>query len=476
MEKTTEIASLLYYTAVMKSLRPLICPIAIGIAIVISGTADAGERQLTLDPTRNHELDNNDNFSPDDQFLVFDTRTVEGGIKASTMVGKIEIATGEITPLYETKKPSKYGPGAGAASYSHTRDEVIFIHGPFHPTGPENQYDFVRRVGVIAAGDGSGKHHLADVRDIVAPYSAGALRGGTHRHEYSGDGNWVGFTYNDAVVKGYGEKIGKDLDLRTVGVTQLGNPQSVSASEQFPNQAAGFSALVVVVVPHPKYGSDEISRAAGDSWVGRNGYLRPDGKRQMARAFIGTARNADGNEVEDLFIVDIPDDIAESGPLGPLEGTATTFPMPPAGTVQRRLVNSTNRIHPGCKGIVRASHDGSTIAFLMYDDQGQWQVFLISPAGGEPKQATFIDGGVDAGVRWHPSGKTIVNVSGRQIIVTPVESGPSLGKSRVLSDHDPGPFALVWSHDGKTIAYNRSIRTDDGEATQIFVTDYHGND
>ena len=437
-----------------------------------SHSVEAGERQLTHDVTRNHELDNNDNFSPDDRFLVFDTRTVEGGIAASKMVGKVEIATGKVTSLYEPQFANAYGSGAGAASFSHTRDEVIFIHGPFHPSGPENQYEQFRRVGVIAAGDGSGEHHLADARCIAEPSVIGALRGGTHRHEFSGDGNWVGFTYNDAVMINYGQQTNQDFNLRTIGVTQLGKPVNVSKSEQFPNSADGFSALVVVVVPNPKPGSDEISRAAGDSWVGRKGYLRPDGKRQMARAFIGTARDNDGNEIEDLYIVDIPDNITAPGSLGPLQGTATTFPMPPAGTKQRRLVNSSNRKYPGCMGIVRASHDGSKIAFLMKDDNEAWQVFLTTPQGEAPVQATFIEGGVDAGVRWHPNGKVIVNISGTKIVATTVESGPNFGKSRILSDRAPEPFALVWSHDGKTIAYNRIVRTAEGEATQIFVTNY----
>ncbi|NOY41224.1 MAG: DUF3748 domain-containing protein [Planctomycetes bacterium] len=444
------------------------------MAIVIAGIADAGERQITHDVQSNHELDNNDNFSPDDRFLVFDTRTVEGGISASKMVAKVEIDTGEVTSLYKTKEPTAFGPGAGAASYSHVRDEVIFIHGPFHSTGPENQYEQYRRVGVVAAGDGSGEFHLADARCLEGPYAAGALRGGTHRHEFSGDGNWVGFTYNDAVMIAYGKKIGQDFNLRTIGVTQLGQPLTVVESEQFPNTVDGFSALVVVVVPNPKPGSDEISRAAGDSWVGRDGYLRASGTRQMARAFIGTTRDADGNEVDELFLVDIPTDITRPGSLGPLEGTATTFPMPPAGAAQRRLTDSTRRKNPGCMGIVRTSHDGSTIAFLMKDNQGDWQVYLTTPQGAKPKQATFVEGGVDTGVRWHPDGKAIVNVAGSRILVTTVESGPNFGKSRILCDCASEPFALVWSHDGKTIAYNRRIRVGGRESTQIFALDYPG--
>ncbi len=420
----------------------------------------------------NHELDHNDNFSPDDRFLVFDTRTEEGGIGASRLIAKVEIATGQITPLYQPPEPNSFGPGVGAASYSHCRNEVIFIHGPFHPTGPENQYEQYRRVGVIAAGDGSGTMQQADARDTQAPYLPGALRGGTHRHEFSGDGKWVGFTYNDAVMAAHGRSLGQNLTLRTIGVTRLGHPLSVAEKKQFPNQAAGFSALGVVVVPNPKPGSDEISHAAGDSWVGRHGYPRTGGQRQLARAFIGTTRDDAGHDLDELYVVDIPNDLTQPGPLGTLTGTDLTFPMPPEGTVQRRLTHSDQRRHPGCQGIVRTSHDGKNIAFFMHDDQGDWQVFLISPHGGKPRQATFLKGGVDPEVRWHPSGDSIVTVAGTRIVITNVQPGPQFGKSRILSDRTPAPFALVVSHDGKQLAYNRRLPEGERQVTHIFIDDF----
>src|SRR5438093_6171808 len=44
----------------------------IGAFFIVSlSVLHAGERQITHDAF-NHELDNNDNFSPDDHFLVFD--------------------------------------------------------------------------------------------------------------------------------------------------------------------------------------------------------------------------------------------------------------------------------------------------------------------------------------------------------------------------------------------------------------------
>lgn len=431
---------------------------------------DAAERQVTHDSAYDHLLDNNDNFSPDDRFLVFDTRT-PAGIQESRLIAKVEIATGKITPLYRPEHVSQFGPGVAAASFAHKRDEVIFIHGPLHPTGPIDQYEKHRRIGCIVSGAGGSGYRFADARNTRPPFTVGALRGGTHRHEFSGDDQWIGFTYNDAVVRAHGLKIGKNLDLRTIGVTKLGHPVHVPATGQFSTEGTGFSVLVVVVTPEPKPGSDEISHAAGDSWIGLAGYRRSDGGRQRARAFIGTTRDSQGRPVDELYVVDIPEDITQPGPLGPLEGTESAFPMPPAGTVQRRLTHTEHSPFPGCEGIARSSPDGERISFCTRDAQGAWQIFLISPRGGQPQQATFVDNGVDTDARWHPSGNAIACIAGNRILVTDVRPGPHFGKSTVVSQRSPDPFALVWSNDGKTLAYNRTVPTGGKEVVQIFVVD-----
>ena len=332
-----------------------------------------------------------------------------------------------------------------------------------------------RRVGCLVSG--AGRYRFADARNTKPPFTVGALRGGTHRHEFSGDDQWIGFTYNDAVVRAHGIQIGKNLDLRTIGVTKLGRPVHVPEAGQFSAEAAGFSVLVVVVTPDPKRGSDEISHAAGDSWVGLAGYRRSDGGQQRARAFIGTTRGAQGQPLDELYLVDIPEDITRPGPLGPLEGTETNFPMPPAGTVQRRLTHTEKSPFPGCQGIARSSPDGERISFRMRDARGAWQIFVISPRGGQPQQATFVEGGVDTDARWHPSGNAIACIAGNRILVTNVRPGPQFGHSTVVSERSPNPFALVWSNDGKTLACNRVVKTDGKDVIQIFVThDSSGNE
>jgi Protein of unknown function (DUF3748)/WD40-like Beta Propeller Repeat len=445
--------------------------LVLGAGLLMSvSRIDAVERQITHDSSYDHLLDNNDNFSPDDRFLVFDTRT-PAGIYESRLIAKVEIATGKITPLYRPEHANQFGPGVAAASFAHNRNEVIFIHGPLHPTGPKNQYEKHRRVGCIVGGEGGSDCRFADARNTQPPFTVGALRGGTHRHEFSGDDEWIGFTYNDAVVRAHGMKIGKNLDLRTIGVTKLGRPVHVPHAGQFSVVGEGFSVLVVVVTPDPKPGSDEISHAAGDSWIGLAGYRRNDSGRQRARAFIGTTRDSQSRPVDELYVVDIPEDITRPGPLGPLEGTETTFPMPPAGTVQRRLTHTENSPFPGCHGIARSSPDGDRIAFRMRDPHGAWQIFLISPLGGQRQQATFVEKGVDTDARWHPSGNVIACIAGNRILVTDVRPGPQFGHTTVVSERSPGPFALVWSNDGKTLAFNRIVETDDKDVVQIFVID-----
>ena len=56
---------------------------------------DTAEKQITHDLTYHHDLDNNDNFSPDGKWLVYDTRTDDGGIAESARIERVNIETGE---------------------------------------------------------------------------------------------------------------------------------------------------------------------------------------------------------------------------------------------------------------------------------------------------------------------------------------------------------------------------------------------
>ncbi|MEZ4905810.1 MAG: hypothetical protein R2822_30615 [Spirosomataceae bacterium] len=85
------------------------------------------EKQLTNDLSYNHDLDNNDNFSPDDQWLVYDTRTEIGGIAASAKIEKVNVATGE--KKYSIRYPiTKYGGLAQGLSATLPSSLLLFLY------------------------------------------------------------------------------------------------------------------------------------------------------------------------------------------------------------------------------------------------------------------------------------------------------------------------------------------------------------
>lgn len=419
----------------------------------------------------NHDLDNNDNFSPDGKWLVYDTRTGIGGIGGSPSVERVNIETGKMEELFAIRDNQSWGPGAGAVSYHPVENKVIFIHGLAH-CSEKNPYQQWKRTGVIVEDNKPNIPRFMDARDVTLPFTPGALRGGTHRHEWSRDGKWVGFTYNDAILKALEDSTGKKMNLRTIGVSTRIRPVVVDHDGEGENVSGEwFSALVVRVVPDPKPGSDEISNAASDSWVGSGSYLKSNGKRQVARAFLGKVRNRAGKEVDDLFVVDIPDSIQVPGEYGPLEGTPTTFPMPPRGTVQRRLTFTAESAHPGCGGVVRSSPDGRWIAYQAADERGVQQIFLISPEGGASRQVTAHPAGVQSGVRWSSDGGSICYLTENSIAICRISDEPFDKRFRRIIPRGKEEVSNpVWSADGKTIAFNKPVAEPDGKIfKQVFV-------
>ncbi|MBB5282875.1 hypothetical protein HNQ92_000996 [Rhabdobacter roseus] len=430
------------------------------------------EIQLTRDLRYNHDLDNNDNFSPDNQWLVYDTRTHAGGIAASSRIERVRVPSGEKEVLYELPHNQDWGPGAGAVSYCPTRPEVAFIHGLPSVTA-SNPYQQWRRLGAIVQDERPGQATFLDARHVVPHFTPGALRGGTHRHEWSHDGQWIGYTYNDALMEALERTTGQPHNLRTIGVSKRGKAVQVpdtATGENYPG--AWYSVLVVRVVPQPQPGSDEISRAASDSWVGQQGYLKPDGTRQIARAFLGTVKDKQGKDVNEVFVVDIPEEIDQPGEYGPLEGTSTQLPMPPKGTSQRRLTRTADTQYPGCSGIVRSSADGSQLAYLARDQAGIQQLFVISPTGGTSRQLTRHSSDVQGYFRWHPDGQRLAYVWDGSIVLCALETtSDDASAQRLTSASQPGPTNLVWAHDGQTLAYNRYVKSTTGSDStkQIFL-------
>ncbi len=219
-------------------------------------------KQITFAP-RNHLLTNTNTWTPDSQWLVFDVRPSGASFTGET-IERVNIHTGEVEVIYRASQ----GAYVGVVTVHPKSEKYVFIHGPENPDETW-YYDFHHRRGVIVE---SGKVSNLDAMDITAPYTPGALRGGSHVHVFSPNGERVSFTYNDHVM----HELDPALDLRNVGVAAPFGP--VNVQKQHPREYSGshWCVLVSKTTPTPQPGSDEINRAYEEGWVGNH-----------ALAFIG---------------------------------------------------------------------------------------------------------------------------------------------------------------------------------------------
>ena len=390
-------------------------------------------KQVTF-ASHNHQLTNINTWTPDSQWLVYDVRPSGASFTGET-IERVNVSTGEAEVIYR----ASHGAHVGVVTVHPAEDKYVFIHGPQNPDASW-QYDFHHRQGVIA-------HHGAvknlDAMDITAPYTPGALRGGSHVHVYSPDGQFVSFTYNDHVLHERDPK----LDLRNVGVAVPFGP--VIPQGDHPRNYAGsfWSVLVSQTTAHPAPGSDEINRAYEEGWVGNH-----------MLAFIGDTLSIAGEKVPELFIVDLPRDEQAWKQAGnaPLQGTTETLPAPPAGVKQRRLTHTHSRPYPGLVSTprhwVRCNPQGTEIAFLMRDEHGIVQLWLIAPQGGEPRQLTHNSSDIQSAFNWHPSGNALGFVLENRIAYCDVVTGKV---TFLTSDHGnpPSADAVVFSPDGRYVAW-----------------------
>ncbi|QMB04061.1 DUF3748 domain-containing protein [Citrobacter freundii] len=394
-------------------------------------------KQVTFTP-RHHQLTNINTWTPDSQWLVFDVRPSGASFTGET-IERVNIHTGEVEVIYRATQQAH----VGVVTVHPKSEKYVFIHGPENPDETWH-YDFHHRRGVIAwQGDVTN----LDAMDITVPYTPGALRGGSHVHVFSPNGEFVSFTYNDHVLR----ERSPALDLRNVGVASPYGPVTVSV--QHPREYSGshWCVLVSQTTPAPQPGSDEINRAYEEGWVGNH-----------ALAFIGDTLSVNGEKVPELFIVDLPQD--ESGWKqpgdAPLEGSESTMPAPPAGVVQRRLTFTHDRAFPGLvnqpRHWVRSHPLTSEIAFLMRDDHGVVQLWLISPQGGAPRQLTHCSSDIQSAFNWHPSGQWLGFVLENRIACCDAQTGEIdfLTKSH---EAPPSADAIVFSPDGQQVAWMEDV-------------------
>jgi hypothetical protein len=439
--------------------------------LLVLGIVNGIAKQVTSGPG-GKVLTNVGVWSPDGQWLVYDTRSDPAGEKFDgTTICVVNIQSGEVRQIYE----SRNGAHCGVATFHPLEPKAVFILGPENP-GADWQYCAWHRQGVVVDIRNPGRTENLDARDIVPPFTPGALRGGSHVHVWDAAGDWISFTYEDHVLARLDAPSPQhDLNQRNIGVCVPRYPVSVPKRHERNHDGSCFTVLVTRTKASPRPGSDEIERACEEGWVGTNGYVRPDGSRQRrALAFQGQVLSASGKPHYEVFVVDLPQELTIPG-SGPICGTETRMPSPPKGVGQRRLTRTDTRPFPGVQGPrhwLRSSPDGASIAFLMKDEAGVVQLWTISPNGGPPRQLTRNSESIASGFTWQPNGKTIAHVMDNSVCLTDAATGLTTRLTpRSANEDAPRPEACVFSPDGKRVAYVRNVATGDSRWNQLFVVE-----
>ncbi len=437
-------------------------PVAIACGLQ---TTWAVERQLTFG-RYGHVLTNAGVWSPDGDWIVYDTRT-DSEKFTGTRIERVNVQDGTIDVVYESRDEA----ACGVASFSPVAPVVVFMHGPEHPSSRWS-YGFTRRYGVICdLREPRLSRHL-DAMNYTPPFSPGALRGGSHLHLFHPDGRWLSFTYEDEVLAQLGEAEGADGNQRNVAVAF---ERRVEVNQLHPRNHAGdyFSVVVSNTVRQARPGSDEIVRATDEAWIGLDGYMRKDANRQRrALVFQGHVTNGAGQTFVELFVADLPDALTVANG-GAIEGTSLRRPAPPSGVKQRRLTHTGTRAFPGMQGPrhwPRSSPDGAKIACLMRDDVGVVQLWVVSPNDGTPVQLTRNKADVASAFSWSPDGRLLAHVLDGSVCVSDAQTGSTFRLTELISGAAaPLPLACVFSPNGKKIAYQRPVSTADGSFSQVFV-------
>lgn len=395
-----------------------------------------------------HTLHHNGIFSPDGKWVVFDGRNDDTKIGETSVIGLVNVSTGEEKIIYQTKNPTVYGPGVGAASFSPVRDFVIFIHG-LPDADREKPYAMSRRTGVGINIHQPFRPVMMDARDITSPYAAGSLRGGTHSHAWSSDGQVISFTYNDELV---------DPDLRVVGVMLPYAPGVQVDDAPGNNNGTCYSAIVTEVVRNPVPGSDEISKAFDECWV--NGYTDKAGKKiPYAIAFQGNVLTTDGKVKTEIFIVDIdPAKIPESPEATGRKGER---PRVPAGIKQRRLTFTENGISD-TRHWLRSGRDGRHIYAMARDPKGRNQLLEVEVNSGKTEFISHHDFSIDYSFNLSHDGRKICFVALNKVYIFDLKKR----ESRCLTPSGEGGKVVgapSFSPDDRLIVYNQYEKHSDGQ-------------
>jgi hypothetical protein len=466
------------------------------------------EIQLTTSKECNKIVSNAYAFDSNSEHICFDIRSHLGGhVFDGDRIQVVNIQTKEVKTVLQTVNEAKCG-----VALFHPFDENILccIVGPQHPTKEWDYAAHHRRGYVVDLNDSaqretngkqiSRQSSNLEARDLISPFTKGALRGGTHVHAFSPDGALVSMTYEDAILADSKDENVSKRNARNIAVTIHKDIVKIDKSRNDRNVSGGFTVCVTETTPEPKRGSDEISRAYEDCWMD-----------SRTLSFLGDCRDEKGDILTELFVVELPRDVEklkeedddddngggeeEEEEKRLLQGTLTSYPKPPKSVKQRRVTRSS-----GCQGSVRFwpranPADPNTICILLRDDDDKnatsresssasasssgFQLHLVDATTGAIEKLSSLRDGehVNSAFSWSPNGAFICFATSANRVARTFAAGERKGQTEYLTPpittnaHAGNdvirPECVCVSPNGKYVCFVKTIVEDD--VNQIFV-------
>ncbi|MCE7042742.1 DUF3748 domain-containing protein [Dyadobacter sp. CY312] len=395
-----------------------------------------------------HTLHHNGVFSKDGHWIVYDGRNDDTKIGETSQIGIVNVLTGEEKIIYKTQNQTIYGPGVGAVSFSPTEDKVIFIHG-LSDANAEKPYGMSRRTGVGIDINLPHRPFFYDARDVSFPYTPGSLRGGTHSHCWSGDGQLISFTYNDEMV---------DTELRVVGVMIPVAQQIMVDSVQGNNTGTMFSSIVTDVVRNPVPGSDQINKAFDECWIGKKGYTLHSGEHiPYAIAFQGNTLNKEGKQITEVFVVHIDSEkiLRDLNAVGKPGGR----PRIPQGVQQKRITFSEKGLSD-TRHWLRSSPDGKFLYALIKDQNEYNQLGQIDISSGKITLLTNNNFSIDYPFNLNNGGNQIAYVAQNSVYLLDLRKGSTVQ----ITSKEKGKIvgAPCFSPSDHMLVFNQYIKDQSG--------------
>jgi hypothetical protein len=384
-----------------------------------------------------HTLHHNQVISPDNEWIVYDTRNEDTLIGITTRIERVNIYSKEVEILYEVKSYNEYGPGVGAATYSPKENQVIFIHG-IRNSDENKPYGMSRRTGVSVKTDAPNSPIYMDARNIYSPFTKGALRGGTHSHAWNFDGTKISFTYNDYVL----EK-NQIHDERVVGVMFPGYVSVPEDINDENNSGKMFSVIVTDIVEHAKHGSDEIEKAFDECWLGCKDSI----------VFQGWVRDQNGKRKTEIFKIDLPENLSTDRKGFPLEGTEMLRPQVPKNIIQKRVSDTLKGVS-SFRHWLRSDPTGNIVYFLMEDDKFCTNIFSLDLSNNKISQVTYHNESINSPFNISSDGTKLVYFSAYKLYIYDL----SINQSILLLEEDLEHYGIPnFDKNGKFIFYNKYV-------------------